>query len=284
MSNISHVTASLAAPAHRSDSPRGRDFADELRRADDRESETRSHRSTADDREPRTASAVVPPTARGAGSTTGKAAAGSPASESVASGSAAGAPTKAGKPSMPQPDATVQPTGLTEALIGSRVFGVHLLAGAYLSELYAPGCHGASLASSSPALSGSEGVAEWRDAPSGAPGRANPAMAVALPQDQAAPALDLFARTPAEVAGEEVRSAAATAPAASREVLWPEDSLRLTKQANGSLALWLRNYRINDAQAARVVDAMVKEARSRGMQLGRILWNGREVWTSLNQY
>jgi hypothetical protein len=284
MSNISHVTAPLAAPAHRNDSPRGRDFADELGRADDRKPETHSHRPAANGHGPHTASAVVPPTTRGAGSPAAKAAASSPASESVASGFAVGVPGKAGVPSAPQPDATVQPTGVTEALIGSRVFGVHLLAGAYLSELYAPGCHGASLASSSPALSGSEGVAEWRDAPFGAPGRANPAMAVALPQDQAAPALDLFARTPAEVAGEEVRSAAATAPEASREMLWSEDSLRLTKQADGSLALWLRDYRMDDAQAARVVDAMVKEARSRGMQLGRILWNGREVWTSLNQY
>src|SRR5690606_8701273 len=100
-------------------------------RADDRKPETHSHRPAANGHGPHTASAVVPPTTRGAGSPAAKAAASSPASESVASGFAGGVPGKAGVPSAPQPDATVQPTGVTEALIGSRVFGVHLLAGAY---------------------------------------------------------------------------------------------------------------------------------------------------------
>lgn len=287
MKSISHVTASLAAPAHRNGPLRGRDFADELRKADDRGSEIHSHQPAADGRGPHAAPAVVPLATEGDGPAAGKAVTGSSEYEAMASCSMAGALAKAGAQSMPRPNATVQLTGITEALVGARVFGVHLFAGAYLSELYASTHDAGSSALSNAVPSGLEGMAaERRDVAPGASSGTAFAMGAASTQDAVTPAIGLFARTVAEAAGKEFRPAAAAglAPETSREVLWPEDSLRLTKQADGSLALWLRDYRMDDAQAARVADAMAMEARARGMRLDKILWNGREVWTSPNEY
>jgi hypothetical protein len=287
MKSISHVTASLAVPTHRNGPLRGRDFADELRKADDRGPEIHSRHPAADGRGPHAAPAVVPPVMDGTRPVTGKAASVSSECEAMASCSTAGTLEKAGAQSAPRPNATVQPTGITEALVGSRVFGVHLFAGAYLSELYASTYDAGSPALSNAVPSGPEGMAaERHDVPPGAPSGTVSAMAVASTQDTETLSIDLFARTVAEAAGKKSRPAAAArlAPETSREVLWPEDSLRLTKQADGSVALWLRDYRMDDAQAARVADAMATEARARGMRLGKILWNGREVWTSPNEY
>jgi predicted O-linked N-acetylglucosamine transferase (SPINDLY family) len=42
--------------------------------------------------------------------------------------------------------------------------------------------------------------------------------------------------------------------------------------------LWLRDYRIDDAETRRVVDALRGLAREQGISLERIVVNGREFW------
>ena len=67
-------------------------------------------------------------------------------------------------------------------------------------------------------------------------------------------------------------------------MLWPESSLRLTRQRDGSATIWLRDYRMPNEGVSQMIDVLVKGAEAAGIRLGRIVLNGREVWTSLKNY
>ncbi|MHB1059452.1 MAG: hypothetical protein ACYC0F_16385 [Rhodanobacter sp.] len=265
MRNIGHVTTSPLVPGHQAGRSSGRDFADELDKTDPKEPGPHPRRPVADHSRQTPADAIVPHTAEIGGPV-------------LTMASAAQA-----EP-MRQPDAAVQPTGITEALLGSRVFGVHLLASTYLSELYASaGQTGpATLPDAMPIEM--KGMADGvHDASSG---KAHVAVAATVDPspDGLAEGFAFFARQTVEAARDEFRSSTVTrtAPGALQEAFWPEDSLRLTRQIDGSLTVWLRDYRMDEAQAAHVVHALVREAGSREMHLGKIFLNGREVWTSPN--
>jgi len=288
MRGINHIVAPAVVLAHRGGRPPSRDFADELGKGDDRMTGNRPRHQVAQGNSSHQAPAVTSRLADG-GEPIAANAVVSAASDVVSASSESGISTGMSAESAQQLDVVIQPTGITEVLAGSRVFGIHLLAGAYLSELYASTGQATSVASSNTAPSGPEGMSEQiPDASSGVPHDTAGVVAMmdTSSRVEVGEAPGLPAMKAVEVAKDEARFSAPprVAPEASQEAPWPEDSLRLTRQLDGSLTLWLRDYRMDDTQAIRVVGAIVKEAGSRGMHLGRILLNGREVWISPNEY
>lgn len=285
MRNVSQIVVSPVMMTPQGARSSIRDFADELDKTDDRGTGTRLRHQGAQDHSPHQAPVISRIT--GGGEPTRASVVASASSEAVSASS--GSEISAGintESAQPLGD-VVQPTGITEDLAGSRVFGVHLLASTYLSELYASTGQAASLASLNTVPSASEGMTEdIVNVSPGAPGNVVGAMADTSSSDEAVGVFDLLARKAVDAAMDESRSSApaTVAPETSQEALWAEDSLRFTKQRDGSLTLWLRDYRMNDTQAIQVIGALVHEAGSRGMHLGRILLNGREVWTSPNDY
>ncbi|MDE2154499.1 MAG: hypothetical protein KGJ32_01195 [Xanthomonadaceae bacterium] len=176
----------------------------------------------------------------------------------------------------------VQPTGNTEALLGSRVFGVHLLASTYLSELTAR-------AYPDPAAVPDVMLPEMANMrpqthalPSDIPPVTNDAVADRSFHEAALAALSMLAKSEEmAVAGHSTASDATSVDSAMAvTTLWPESSLRLTRQRDGSAVIWLRDYRVPHEAAARLVDVLMKGAMAEGIRLGRIVLNGREVWTS----
>lgn len=288
MRNISHIVPPPVMLTHQGGRSPSRDFADELDKADDREARIHLRPQVAEGHSSHQAPAVTSRIA-GGGEPIAASTVVSAASEVVPASSGSEISTGMNTKSSRQLDGVVQPTGITEALAGSRVFGVHLLASSYLSELYASADQATSLASLNTVPSRSEDMTEKTcDESTGVSRNAADAAAMAGTSswEEAVGVFGLLAMKVVEAAIDESRSPAPTkiVPETSQEALWPEDSLRLTKQLDGSLTLWLRDYRIDDTQAIHVVSALVKEAGIRGMHLGRVLLNGREVWTSPNEY
>ncbi|MGS1137641.1 hypothetical protein ACVCL4_15905 [Rhodanobacter sp. UC4444_H11] len=315
MSKIGHVRASLVASIQQGVRANDSDFADELRKTGHAASETPSHYTSVDSREPEVhlhrlvpegkpadpcssttdrgaphaAPAATPLVGQYNEPTMDRVASKSVAFEAPATGSemgpTAGIPAELGGRPVPQPNATVQPTGVTETLAGSRVFGIHLFAGRYLSELYASASCGLPPLPSRAGIADTEGTAVAPHA--GVRETAGLMVSTMTPYPPQYGAMQVWgdmARTAVGAPREEAEPAAVAAISDTpRAVPWPEDSLRLTKNANGGLTLWLRDYRMDDTAATPVVEAMVQEARSKGLKLEKVLWNGREVWTSLNE-
>jgi hypothetical protein len=285
MRNISQIVVSPVMITPQGARSSIRNFADELDKTDDRGSGIRLRHQGTKDQSPHQAPAASQ-IAGGCEPTTASVVV-SAASETVSASSGAEISAAINTELVRPLGNVVQPTGITENLAGSRVFGVHLLASTYLSELYASTRQATSPASLNTVPSASEGVTEdMGDVSPGAPGNVVAAIADTSSSDEVVGVFDLFARNAVIAAIDESRSPApaTVAPETSQEALWPEDSLRLTKQRDGSLTLWLRDYRMDDTQAIHVIGALVNEAASRGMHLGRILLNGREVWTSPHDY
>lgn len=177
----------------------------------------------------------------------------------------------------------VQPIGVTEALLGSRVFGMHLLAGGYLSELVLPEGETADVSlDAETAVQSSVVSPEERPLPADLLRSSRSSSLedqssiealttqIALVENEVSEATsETFSRTP-------VATAATSAPLAQ----WLERSLRFTKQADGSTAVWLRDYRAGADEGARLRDSLLQEANATGVVLGKIMLNGREVWTS----
>lgn len=76
------------------------------------------------------------------------------------------------------------------------------------------------------------------------------------------------------------RSAPATMGMASSPVAaeWMARWIKWVERDGHDPALWLRDYRIDDAETRRVVDALRGLAREQGISLERIVVNGREFW------
>lgn len=178
--------------------------------------------------------------------------------------------------------ATVTPTGVTEALLGARVYGWHAMAQVYLSELSAADrggdkASGVDTSQSSSPLAATAQVAEHA---------ANTATSSLFAEGiVAAPQADIA--TPATVRGATDEAPPATiAELASADSsaagYWPERSLRYTRQRDGGSVAWLRDFRLGDGEAARLVQFVLDDARAKGMALNKIMLNGREAWTSPN--
>lgn len=183
---------------------------------------------------------------------------------------------------LEQLSVAIQPTGITEALLGSRVYGVHLLASAYLSELVARGepWPEAVPEVTLPAIANtsSQPYAAIPGVPHGLSG----ANQDASPHEDGVTEPSLLVKSELAEPTSPVRSTdgVSLAMAEASTMPWPESSLRLTRQHDGSAVIWLRDYRLPDDEASRVADALAEGAKAAGIRLGRIVLNGREVWTS----
>lgn len=183
-----------------------------------------------------------------------------------------------------QPSMVVQPVGVTEALLGSRVYGLHLLAGAYLSELALP--EDATADTTLDAVETIQSSATSMEEQATSP---DTLLARKTNSQEESTSVDAAVAQLVPVEGEETSNAVpenlsqAVAAAVSMTApltQWLERSLRITKQADGSTTAWLRDYRVDSHEAMSLRDSLLKEARAKGVVLGKIMLNGREVWTS----
>ena len=182
----------------------------------------------------------------------------------------------------------VAPTGVTEDLLGSRVFGVHLLASTYLSELVTREEEGviAGLMPHVPTPPETHMAVIVQQGEVGfASVRAGETAAERTPDGEAEIILNMIMNEERVSVADDPHEIRATAIAASsaENLAWPESLLRLTKGSDGSAIVWLRDYRVNDEDASRLASALVAGAQAQGSRLGRIVLNGREIWISPNK-
>lgn len=179
-------------------------------------------------------------------------------------------------------DVIVAPTGITEALLGARVFGWHALAQTYLSELTAadkdsdkPGA-ARDLSVSIETVAPSEDV----DVESAAPVSARD-----IAEDvYVAPDVDMLSQSSQRIGSSETASTSALESIAldtQAPGYWAERSLRLIRQRDGGVVAWLRDFRVTAGDQPMLVKAVLNEAKSKGFALNKIMLNGREVWSSL---
>lgn len=181
-----------------------------------------------------------------------------------------------------QDRATVQPVGMTEALLGARVFGWHALAQSYLSELET-----FDITPDGAVRSMEEKVPSVQLEPRVARGANGAAMGVfEPPATQEAlgvlPVAEPMSRIESDIdpVGANDPSLAATASAD----YWAERSLRFTRHPDGKVVAWLRDYRLDATRAGQVVRLVLQDARAKGFRLDRIILNGREAWSSRDQF
>ena len=178
--------------------------------------------------------------------------------------------------------ATVTLTGVTEALLGARVFGWHAMAQAYLSELSA-----ADSRSDKSLTPEGEDVSSSNVSDEPAPTQAASAS-IALETVEAsvaAPQVELINPVQSRLASDDTAPAhiaeLATADA-SASSYWSERSLRFTRQRDGSQVAWLRDFRLSDTEASHLIQIVLNDAQAKGVALSKIMLNGREAWTSPN--
>lgn len=182
---------------------------------------------------------------------------------------------------QPLDRATAQPVGVTEALLGARVFGWHALAQSYLSELAAfdvvpAGDMPPAEAPVSLMPMGSRApVGTIEEAPAAIEAPATAQASAASPDAEQAPE--------AGSAGDPVDASAPSMAVMASADCWAERSLRFTRQSDGQGVAWLRDYRLDPDKAGQVVRLVLQEARTKGFTLDRIMLNGREAWSSRGQ-
>jgi len=183
-----------------------------------------------------------------------------------------------------QADAVVQPVGVTQALLGARVYGMHLLAQAYLSELaVSDDAKNSSASERVPSEQGeSEPAVDQSEEGAVLPTRTDP---MASSEVAASPlqAIDVLVQNATRLSADEAAlpcALAATASSDAPAMVWSERSLRFTRQPDGGSVAWLRDYRMGKGEASQMVDAILKQASAQGVTLSRIMLNGREAWTS----
>jgi len=176
--------------------------------------------------------------------------------------------------------ATVTPTGVTQVLLGARVFGWHAMAQAYLSELTtADEDANEHVLSKEQETSSSTTVTEDTVAPTGNA----PADMVVAETAAAAPLADYAAPVQSRQASDDTASPTITEMAVADTAAnsyWSERSLRFTRQGDGSSVAWLRDFRISDKEASHLIQFVLNDAKANGVALSKIMLNGREAWTS----
>jgi hypothetical protein len=183
-------------------------------------------------------------------------------------------------------DAMVMPTGITEALLGARLFGWHAQAQAYLSELtVADKDAGNPDAAEKSSASIEEAPAPFNDSENESPA-AGAAQDVA---EDVVVASDVDAVVPDQqrVVSSDAAPAGATEPVtadAQASGYWAERSLRLVRQRDGGVVAWLRDFRVADDDRPALLKAVLHEAGAQGLALNKIMLNGREVWSSPNSH
>jgi hypothetical protein len=169
-----------------------------------------------------------------------------------------------------------------EQVLSARVFGLHLQASGYLSE------YRLASANSEPSTSRSEADAMQAEevpasldppedttaAQEDAPGLAADTLGVAI---AAAPEIATNAST-------DIESVAGPLSGAStwREVTWQQRALRLFARPDGKHTAWLRDYTVSTDEARQLAKSLAQQLKGQGMALHSIIWNGHEVWSSMD--
>lgn len=60
--------------------------------------------------------------------------------------------------------------------------------------------------------------------------------------------------------------------------IWAERLMRLTQRSDGDTTAWLRDYGLKEGDASLMVSRLIQHGRESGVQIGRVVINGREVW------
>lgn len=60
--------------------------------------------------------------------------------------------------------------------------------------------------------------------------------------------------------------------------VWAERLMRLTRDHDGEATVWLRDYGLKESGLTPLVSRLIQRGRESGLQIGRIVINGREVW------
>jgi hypothetical protein len=180
-----------------------------------------------------------------------------------------------------QLNTVVQPTGVTEALLGSRVYGVHLLAGAYLSELVVSESEVElnELHSETPQLTESA-VAQEPTAAFALLDVSTPGPDESLPTQAPVNAIDSLRESGSSMPADDIALTNAAVSDGTSTLLWSERSLRFTPQRDGTAIAWVRDYRLESREIPRLMEALRGEAKTKGMSLSKIMLNGREAWSS----
>jgi hypothetical protein len=181
-------------------------------------------------------------------------------------------------------DVTVAPTGLTEAILGARLYGWHAQAQVYLSEL---------------SLAGEQVEQQAvKDSPESHPNTisveepASEAVSMPTPVEVEKLVSTQATTTASDSKPDDVRvSSDDAAPTSAKEIAtsdaslagyWAERSLRFTRQQDGSSVAWLRDFRISSSEAPRLVALALSDANAKGLKLSRIMLNGQQAWPSSN--
>ncbi len=180
-----------------------------------------------------------------------------------------------------QLNTVVQPTGVTEALLGSRVYGVHLLAGAYLSELVVSESEREFTGPRSEAPPLTESTVPQELAAASSLLDVNiPTPDESLPTQAAVSAIDLLLDSEPSMPTDDIALTNAVVSDGTSTLLWSERSLRFTPQRDGTAIAWVRDYRLESHEMPRLMEALRGEAKAKGMSLNKIMLNGREAWSS----
>lgn len=267
MTTLFSIDPSMQAWQQDSQRPPGKDFAHELARRDEHASSDPA--GNADARAPADAQS------RAAAASSGVPAMPEPAG-ATAQSDASIALAKAQQLAQVE----VTPTGVTEALLGARVFGWHALAQSYLSELSAADS-AADKSAPAAAVTGmaAQETAAAEPGPLAVAGDAAIVTGAAAANPQAAEIAPLPARVAAGDTASASTAGIATADAAAPDY-WPERSLRYTRQRDGSGVAWLRDFRLGETEAAHIIQLVLNDAKAKGVSLSRIILNGREAWAS----
>jgi len=65
---------------------------------------------------------------------------------------------------------------------------------------------------------------------------------------------------------------------AAASMLWPHRLLRWLADHDGRVSAWVRDYRLDPAEAGQLVDYLRNLAEQQGHSLHRIMLNGHELW------
>lgn len=175
----------------------------------------------------------------------------------------------------------VAPIGVTESLLETRIFGWHAMAQAYLSELSTADSH----SESHDAVQSDQTLTTTQvETANKTPASASMVSFPETEEESAATAqADVLVKAQTSITSDSATPSNALEPAmtdASASGFWPERSLRFTRQRDGSSVAWLRDFRLGDAEASRLIRFVLGDAKEKGVALSRIMLNGREVWTS----
>lgn len=171
-----------------------------------------------------------------------------------------------------------------EQVLSARVFGLHLQASGYLSEYRLASANNepstprsevnamdtdeVPTSSSPPEDMTTAGVGE------DASGSTEDTLGVA---NVAAP--EIAADGSSDIESAAVRLSGA---AAWQEITWQERALRLFARTDGKHTAWLRDYTVSTDEARQLATSLAQQLKGQGIALRSIIWNGHEVWSSVD--